>query len=136
MGVVSLTIPLNVKTKSDATDVALIIMAAAGTSDVAVDPTAGKVTLNHEFPGDIDPLMQSLYERGLVNTATVAVSVPVRPEAGAFVNGPELVARLNAARAVSNASYDGKAVNATIAAATEALDDLHERIVAAGLVLP
>jgi hypothetical protein len=115
--------------------VAKIVGAAAGSSDVAVDSTAGKATLRYEFPGDIDPLMRKLYERGLANSATLAVSVPVQAADGVAVRSAELLAGLDAAPSVSNAAYDGKTVSATIAAATEALNDLHARIVAAGLAL-
>jgi hypothetical protein len=135
MPAAALTIPVNVRTPAQASDVAKIVGAAAGSSDVAVDSTAGKATLRYEFPGDIDPLMRKLYERGLANSATLAVSVPVQAADGVAVRSAELLAGLDAAPSVSNAAYDGKTVSATIAAATEALNDLHARIVAAGLAL-
>jgi hypothetical protein len=135
MPAASLTIPVSVRTLAQATDIAQIVGAAAGSSDVAVDPVAGKATLRYEFPGDIDPLMRELYERGLANSATLAVSIAVESAHGRTVNSSELVARLNASPTVSNASFDGRAVCATVAAATQALRELHEHIVAAGLTL-
>jgi Zn-dependent membrane protease YugP len=135
MSAAAVTIPVNVRTPAQASDVARIVTAAAGSSDVEVDPMAGKATLHYEFPGDIDPLMRKLYEPGLANSATLGVRVPVKPADGAAVRSVELIALLNAAPAVSNASYDGETVSATVAAATEALRDLHARIVAAGLAL-
>jgi negative regulator of sigma E activity len=135
MSAAALTIPVNVRTPAQVAALAKILNAAVGSSDVTVDPTAGKATLRYEFPGDIDPLMRMLYQRGLANSATLAVSVAVQPVDGAAVNPAALVARLNAAPTVSYASYDGKTVSATIAAATEALRDLHARIVAVGLAL-
>ena len=107
--------------------------AAPGASDVVVDATAGKATFRYEFPGDIDPLMWRLYERGLANSATLAVLVSVRATAGSTATPSNLVATLNNSASASNASYDGKTVAATIAAAGEALRYLHDEIVAAGL---
>jgi hypothetical protein len=135
MSAASLTIPVNVRTPAQASDVAAIFASDAGSSEVAVDALAGKATLRYDFPGDIDPLMHELYERGLANSATLAISIAVEPLTGRTINSAELVARLNACPAISNASFDGRAVCATVAASTETLHEVHEHIVLAGLAL-
>jgi hypothetical protein len=133
MPAATLTIPVTVKTPAHAALVKDFVVAAAGASDVVVDATAGKATLRYEFPGDIDPLMRRLYERGLANSATLAVLVSVRANAGSAANPSNLIATLNNSASVTNASYDGKTVAATIAAAGEAMRYLYDEIVAAGL---
>ena len=87
MPAATLTIPVTVKTPAHAALVKDFVVAAAGASDVVVDATAGKATLRYEFPGDIDPLMRRLYERGLANSATLAVLVSVRANAGSAARG-------------------------------------------------
>ena len=133
MPAASLTIPVTVKTPAHVVEVTGLVASAPGASDVVVDATAGKATFRYEFPGDIDPLMWRLYERGLANSATLAVLLSVRATAGSGAGASGLVATLNNSASVSNASYDGKTVAATIAAAGEAMRYLYDEIVAAGL---
>ncbi len=128
----SLTIPLQVRSQSQAGEVFAILGSSIGSSDIAVDRAAGKVTLRYHFPGDIDTIMRQLYERGLTSSATLALAISVRPVSGHTVDAAGVVRRLNASPAVSNASFDGTIVSATVAAATSTLRTVHQTLTDAG----
>lgn len=129
----SLTIPVRPRTRAAADEIAAIFGSAIGSSEIAVDANAGKVTLRYHFPGDIDAIMRQLYERGLANSATLALALAVRPANGRSVDSAGVVRKLSALPAVSNASFDGTVVAATVAAATETMRALGVALTDAGL---
>jgi hypothetical protein len=47
---------------------------------------------------------------------------------------PHLIAHLNSSPAVTNASFDGKTLSATVIAATNAMRFVYEEIIVAGLM--
>jgi hypothetical protein len=129
----SLTIPVNAATPARREAVGSVLTAALGASDIALDAVAGKAMLRFHFPGDIDPVMNELYRRGLTHSATVAISVRVDRSQGGTVSLAWVLERLGALPAVSNVSFDGSTIGATVAAATGAMRRLHDEIVTAGL---
>jgi hypothetical protein len=131
----SLTIPVRPGSPAQADEIAAIFRSALGSSEIAVDATAGKVTLRYHFPGDIDTIMRQLYARGLTNSATLAVAVTVRAQSGGSIDSARFVAALSASPAISDVSFDGRTVAATVAAATQTMRALHEALTAAGLEL-
>jgi hypothetical protein len=129
----SLTIPVSPRTRAQADEIAAIFGSAVGSSEIAVDANAGKVTLRYHFPGDIDAIMRQLYRRGLANSATLALALIVRPANGRTIDSAHVVEKLSASPAVTNASFDGTVVAATIAAATETMRALGAALADAGL---
>ena len=130
----TVTIPVDVTSPARAQDAAAIFSRTPGTSAVDIDAAAGKATFGFEFPGNIDRLVERLGEKGISSSRTVAIAVPVRNLTGRVVDPTGLVAHLNASPAVSNASFDGKVVAATVAAATNAMRYMYEEIIIAGLM--
>jgi hypothetical protein len=130
----SLTIPVTVTTQAQADAAASVFLSALGSSHVAVDPYASKATLAFQFPGDLDPIMRELYRRGLSHSATLAFSIGLRTESGGAGDVRDLVGRLRALPAVSNVSFDGTTLTATIAAATGAMRCVAGEIAKAGFI--
>jgi hypothetical protein len=129
----SLTIPVHVRSDIQVSEISAIFGSSVGSSDIAVDRASGKVTLRYHFPGDIDAIMRQLYARGLTSSATLALAVAVRPANGHAVDAAGVVRKLNASPAISNASFDGKVVCATVAAATETMRAMRDTLSAVGL---
>ncbi len=111
-----------------------MFFSALGSSDISIDAYAAKAMLRFQFPGDIDVMMRELYRRGLTNTATVALSIGIADPSGGAFDVRSLVGRLAGLPAVSNVSFDGKVLSATVAAATGAMRSFHDEIVSDGLV--
>ncbi len=130
----SVTLPLTLKTAAAASDARAIFGRTPGTSAVAIDSVTGKATFGFEFPGNIDRLVERLSKKGLAAGATAAIEVPVRNLSGRIVDAAHMVAHINASPAVTNASYDGHTVSATIVAATNAMRYIYEEIIIAGLM--
>jgi hypothetical protein len=130
----TVTIPVSVSNEAQAYDVSQIFSRTPGTSAVAIDAAAGIATFGYEFPGNIDRLVDRLTAKGLSKARTVTVSVPVRNLSGRVIDPSGLIAHLNSSPALSNAAFDGKAVSATVVAATNAMRFLYEEIIVAGLM--
>jgi hypothetical protein len=130
----SLSIPLTLATTAQALDARKILESTAGLTDVALDAAGGKATVRYQFPGNIDHVMSRLRSRRLVKSSTIAMSVPVKNHSGRTVDPAEVVAHLNASPAVTNASFDGTTVSATVVAATNALRFVYEELLIAGLM--
>jgi hypothetical protein len=130
----ALTIPVNAATPARREALGSVFGAALGASDIELDALAGKAMLRFHFPGDIDPMMHELYSRGLTHSATLAVSVRVEHSEAGSVSIAWVLERLGALPAVSNVSFDGSTIGATVAAASGAMRRLYDEIVMAGLV--
>ncbi len=124
---------MHVRNDIQASEISAIFGSSVGSSDIAVDRASGKVTLRYHFPGDIDAIMRQLYARGLTSSATLALALSVRPANGHAVDAAGVVRKLNASPAISNASFDGKIVSATVAAATETMRAMRDTLSAVGL---
>ncbi|MGP6159805.1 MAG: hypothetical protein ACLPYS_20295 [Vulcanimicrobiaceae bacterium] len=130
----TLTIPLSLATAEQRDAAQEILGSAAGTSDVEIDPAGSKALVRIQMPGNIDSLMGKLYRAGLTTTQTIDVSIPVKRMTDNPVDPIELVRDLNWSPAVTNATYDGRTVTATIAAATNAMRYIFEELIHNGLM--
>ncbi len=129
----SLVIPVTMPGASNRYDVQAILEATPGATDFTVDPAKSEVSLQYQFPGNLDSLMRRLRARGLTNAALVRLSVPVKNLTGKSVDAVELLQHLNASPAVTGATYDGTAVAATIIPMTASMRYVYEEIIIAGL---
>ncbi len=129
-----LTIPLAVVTPAQAQDALEVFSQTPGTTDVAVDPVAGKATMLYQWPGNIDAVMRRLKRKGIANPTAIAVSVPVVNHSGKVVDPTHFIGHLNLSPAVSDASYDGSTVSATIVPLTASMRYMFEEINLAGLL--
>ncbi len=129
----SLTIPVTMVDPAQRYDVQSILEATAGATDIAVDPAKSQVTLQFQFPGNIDPIMRKLRSRGLSAATKVVMSVPVKNLTGKTVDAVAFVSHLNASPAITGAQYDGTTVSATIVPMTASMRYVYEEIIVAGL---
>lgn len=130
----SLTIPVNLSTPVQQLDVNRIFQATAGLKGITLDAAASTATVQFEFPGNIDALIGRLRAKRLTTAQTVTIAIPVVNLSGKVVDPTQLLHALNLSPAVSNATYDGHTVTATIVAATNASRYMYEEIVIAGLM--
>lgn len=130
----SLTIPVRLATPAQAYDARAVFDRTPGLLRHEIDAAGTKATVQFEFPGNVDALMSRLVGKRLTTTKTATISVPVVNLTGRTVDPVHLIASLNASPAVSNASFDGQTVSATIVAATNAVRYMYEEIVLAGLM--
>ncbi len=130
----SLTIPVTLATPAQAYDAMRVFEATPGLLRHKLDAVGGKATVQFEFPGNVDALMRRLAGRRLATSQLATIVIPVQNLTGRVINPAQLLASLNASPAVSDASYDGKTVRATIVAATNAVRYMYEEIIIAGLM--
>ncbi len=130
----SLILPLTFGSAVGPAQTQRILDATAGASAITVNAADGVATLGYEFPGNIDGLVRRLRAAGVKAGPTVAISVPVKNLSGREINLAELLADLNDSPAVSGAAFDGKAVTATVACATNAFRYVYEEIIGNGLM--
>jgi hypothetical protein len=130
----TLTIPVSIATPARALDAQRILNSAPGTSHIAFDALAGKVTFKFQFPGNIDRVMEKLRAKNVSNARTLQLTVPVENLSGKTVDTGRFAAHLQASPVVQAASFDGKTVSATIAAQTNAMRFVFEEIIVAGLM--
>ncbi|GAC1308765.1 MAG: hypothetical protein NVS2B3_07490 [Vulcanimicrobiaceae bacterium] len=130
----SLTIPVALATPAQRYDASRAFEATAGLKGISFDATAGLATVQFEFPGNLDALMKRLSAKRLTNARTVAISVPVQNLTGRIIDPANLLHNLNDSPAISNATYDGKTIAATIVPATNAVRYMYEEIIIAGLM--
>ncbi len=114
-------------------EVLSILEATAGATHIAVDSASSAVTLQYQFPGNIDSVIRRLRSRGLSAPATIGLSVPVKNLSGKNVDAVQLVSHLNASPAVTGASFDGSTISATIVPMTASMRYVYEEIIIAGL---
>ncbi len=130
----TLTIPMTLGTPAQAQDAAAAFGRTPGLLRHEFDATGASATVQFEFPGNVDALMARLTSRRLTASRTATISVPVKNLTGRVIDPTQLIASLNASPAVSNASFDGTTVSATIIAANNAVRYMYEEIILAGLM--
>jgi len=130
----SLTIPMLLATPTQSYDARAIFARTPGLRSAELDVAASRATVHFEFPGNVDALMARLVGKRLATSPMATIVVPVQNLSGRVIDPTHLIGSLNASPAVSNASYDGHAVSATIVAATNAVRYIYEEIIVAGLM--
>jgi hypothetical protein len=131
----ALTIPMKLPTPLSAALALDVLARSAGASDVAVDATASTATFKYQVPGSLDKIVAKLAAKGIHIGGWVKVGIPVRPSTPATViDGPTLVAHLNASPAVKDATFDGHMVGADVFPATNAMRFVFEELIVAGLL--
>ncbi len=130
----SLTIPVSLATPIQAMDARACFERTPGLLSHVIDAAGGTATVQFEFPGNLDALMSRLRGKRLTHSATATIVIPVVNLTGRTIDAVQLVKSLNASPAVSNASYDGTTVSASIVAATNAVRYMYEEIIIAGLM--
>ncbi len=130
----SLTIPMTLGTPAQAHDAAVAFGRTPGLLRHEFDAAGTSATVQFEFPGNVDALMSRLTNKRLTASRTATISVPVKNLTGRVIDPTQLIASLNASPAVSNATFDGTTVSATIVAANNAVRYMYEEIVLAGLM--
>ena len=130
----SLTIPMTLGGPTAALDARTIFERTPGLLRHEFDAAGANATVQFEFPGNVDALMSRLQAKRLARGRTATISVPVVNLTGRTIDPERLIASLNASPAVSNASFDGSTVSATIVAATNAVRYMYEEIIVAGLM--
>lgn len=130
----SLTIPMTLETPAQKYDANAVFNRTPGLLCHEIDPAGISVTVQFEFPGNLDALMSRLVGKRLTSSRLATIAVPVVNLAGRAIDPSRLIASLNASPAVSNATFDGNTVSATIVAATNAVRYMYEEIILAGLM--
>lgn len=130
----SVTIPVTLAGPAATMDARAIFERTPGLLGPTLDAAGTNASFQFEFPGNLDALVSRLAAKGLVRGRTATIAIPVANLTGRTIDPTALIASLNASPAISNASFDGKTVSATIVAATNAARYLYEEIVIAGLV--
>jgi hypothetical protein len=131
----ALSIPVKLPTPLSAALALDVLARSAGASDAAVDAATSTATFNYQVPGSLDKIVAKLAAKGIHLGGWAKVGIPVQPATpGVAIDGPTLIAHLNASPAVKDATFDGHTVGANVFPATNAMRYVFEELIVAGLL--